>query len=547
MLQIGLDYLLGDAVNFISMFVSISVGLYLLLLWKRQENRLMTDLPLVFGLSFLFATVNTVILFSISQGMIPDSLEIFKIRAFSVWLSVFPMSIVLLDVWAYRIKHRHRQILALEALYAISVCAFGSSTQLIMGLIIVLVLIVIIALTAMFVVTWRTGRLKEVRSDLMVFSMMGMIVSQLVLIPLEAQGMAFIAHTLRGISTFIAGLALSNPWFRRNKREKASEPQESTSVGIKTHIARSRLLSLALLLLPLFYIFREIDIYIWNVDETAINVMPSKILSVLVLLGIFWYLRHHEFKPVLGLSTVHLKALVLLGIGFAVFEYFMVNIVSTFIYTGLVDSSVGAEFVIAMDSFLIVYNLALFFINAIFEETYFRGVTYHGFKERVGVNRAIVAAAIIFGFWHIAWPIQEFIQTGIFPVGEAFVKVAFSGLLGGLFSVWYVKFSEEKSLMGPIAAHTLINYLNEGFKIVPDSIVEEGPDLSFLSPVHMAIGLSFFLIIFAAFYFFFWRNRMSSLWGDAPQEEVPVSETTDPDFISPEISPTLRSKYRSGL
>ncbi len=547
MLQIGLDYLLGDAANLVSIIVSIIVGAYLLLLWKRQENRLSTDLPLAFGLSFLFAAINPIILFSISQGLIPNTLEIFKIRAFSVWLSVFPMSIVLLDIWAYRIKHRHRQILLGESLYAISVSTFGPSEQIIMTLIIVLVLIVILALTAMFAVTWRTGRLKEVRSDIMVFSMVLMIISQLVLIPLQTQGLAFIAHIIRGVSTVIAGLALSNPWFRRQKTVRPSETLDSSVSRVKNRVASSSLLSLALLLLPVFYIFREIDIYIWNVDETVINVMPSKILSVLVLLGIFWYLRHHEFEPVLGLTTFHLRALVLIGICFAVFEYFLVNIVSTVIYTGLLDSSVAAQFTIAMDSFLIVYNFALFFINAIFEETYFRGLTYHGFKERFGINRAIVAAAIIFGFWHIAWPIQDFVKTGIFPASEAFVKVAFSGILGGLFSVWYVKFSEEKSLMGPIAAHTLINYLNEGFKIVPASIAEDGPDLSFLSPTHMVIGLVFALSIFIVCYIIFWRYRISSLMRDDSMDEPSIDKSEDPDFVSPEISPTLRRKYRSKI
>ena len=537
--------MLGDIANLLSIMVSICVGIYLLHLWKRQETRLMSDLPLAFGLSFLFAAINAGILFAISQGILFDSLDVFRFRALSVWLSVFPMSIVLLDVWAYRFKHRHNQILALETLYAVSVCALGPTQQLIMGLIIILVLVVIVALTAMFVITWRTGRLKEVRSDLMVISMIIMIISQVIIIPLEAQGLVFIVYALRGGSTFLAGIALSNPWFRREQQEEIdTETSGGFLVKIKRHLADSSLLSLALLLLPIFYVFREIDIYIWNVDETAINVMPSKVLSVLVLLSIFWFLRNKEFKPILGLTTFHIRALVLIGIGFAVIEFLLVNVVSTIIYIGFIDSSAIAQFVIAMDSFLLFYNFALFFINAVFEETFFRGLTYHGFKERVGINRAILASAIIFGFWHIAWPIQEFVQTGIFPVSEAFVKVAFSGILGGLFSVWYVKFSEEKSLMGPIAAHTLINYLNEGFKMVPATIVEEGPDLSFFSPIHMAIGLAFALLVFIVCYIIFWKFRIETPDGETP--EILLTQEEDPDFISPTISPALWRKYKSG-
>ncbi|MGY5852100.1 MAG: CPBP family intramembrane glutamic endopeptidase [Candidatus Thorarchaeota archaeon] len=548
MLQIGLDLILGDAANFASMCASIFVGFYLLLLWRRQENRLLTDLPLAFGLSFLFASINTIILLSTGYGLLPDTLGIFRIRAFSVFLSVFPMSIILLNVWLYRFQHRHRQILAAEVVYSLAVCAFGPSESIIMILIILVVLIVIVALTSMFIITWRTGRLKEVNSGLLVLSLLLMVVSQVALIALQSQGLSFIAHIIRGISTILAGLALGNPLYRwRESRTKdVSSEKESTpsfQTRLKSRLAQSSLLALTLVFVPLFYFIRDLDIYLWNVDETAINVMPSKVISLTILLAIFWYLRNEEFKPVLGLNKVHIRWLVILGVSWAVAEYILVNVVSTAIYVGFIDSGVEVQFIIAMDAFLIVWNFALFLINAVFEETCFRGLTYHGFKGRFGVNKAIIAAAIIFGFWHICWPIQEYIQTGVFPVSDVFVKVVFSGILGGIFSVWYVKFSEEKSLMGPIAAHTFINYLNEGFKLTPAA--EAGPDLSFLSPVHMAMGLSIVLAIFIISYIVFWRTRMTDFWGGEESEDPIPEEPIESDFISEEVSPLLQRKYKS--
>lgn len=252
-------------------------------------------------------------------------------------------------------------------------------------------------------------------------------------------------------------------------------------------------------------VLRHIDVFVLNIDEFWTNIVVCKVLSLVILLGIFWKYRKEEVETVLGLSKYRLRGNIILGLALGITIIMMSNVVSLFVYS-IIDPSVPIVFSILLSPPMLLYTFVFFAINAVYEETLFRGLLQNGFRERFGPSLGIFLSATVFGFWHLVWPLQTAIETGVFPLSDAIVKVVFSGILGAVFGIYYEKFSGRKTLVATITAHTLINYINEGFKVAFDTVTE-GPDLSFLNPIHMGIGLVLVLGTFIVLSAVFWKYR----------------------------------------
>jgi hypothetical protein len=103
------------------------------------------------------------------------------------------------------------------------VALLGPSEAFIMNLTIPLLFIISIAMMGTFVITWKTGRLKEVRSELLVLSMILMLVSQALRVPLMLTPLFYIPDViLIGSMTFL-GLGFGNPWQARKSKQSTKE------------------------------------------------------------------------------------------------------------------------------------------------------------------------------------------------------------------------------------------------------------------------------------------------------------------------------------
>lgn len=200
-------------------FLAFCLSIYLFFLWKKQANRLYTDLPLMFSIIFISSAVSQVLQALPLLGVIGDSVEMFRIRAFVVLVMVVPMVIVLLTVLAPRLKRHYNKITAAFAVYWIAATLLGTSREQIMTMVIPFLLVLMVGWLVMFTITWKTGRLKEVRSDLMVFATILSIISQGGKIAMMAMGIGFVADIITAISVITYTVAMVNPWY---KREMAS-------------------------------------------------------------------------------------------------------------------------------------------------------------------------------------------------------------------------------------------------------------------------------------------------------------------------------------
>ena len=284
-------------------------------------------------------------------------------------------------------------------------------------------------------------------------------------------------------------------------------------------LAQIGLIPLGITMVMIGVVLRHVDVFVFCLGDTWMNILPCKVLSLIILLGVFWKYRRNEIESVLGLSNNNLRYHLILGAVIGIGIILASNIISTLVYYFVFDSSIPIHFSILLGPDMLVYSFIFFAINAVYEETLFRGLLQNGFREKVGPNRAILYSAIVFGFWHLVWPLQTFLLEGVFPVQTAAVMVIFSGLLGAVFGICYEKFTLRKSLVITIVAHTFINYLNESFKVAFDTVTQ-GPDLSFINSLHMAIGLICTLGTFAFLIVFFIKYNLGQIKDWVEQKDL---------------------------
>lgn len=193
----------------IGVLLSLFAGLYLLAFWYRQEGRLYTDMPLMFGVTLIATALNLLVQSLTTLGVVLDTMETLRIRALLIGGAVIPMVVMLLIIWVRRLARFHPHMISLTILYWTGVSFLAPTEPLILGLLIPLLFVVSIAMMATFAVTWKTGRLTEVRSDLILLAMVFIFISQGARLALTAAGWAFVSDTLNILSAATLSIGLT--------------------------------------------------------------------------------------------------------------------------------------------------------------------------------------------------------------------------------------------------------------------------------------------------------------------------------------------------
>ncbi len=275
-------------------------------------------------------------------------------------------------------------------------------------------------------------------------------------------------------------------------------------------LARASLFSLSLVMLSIGVAWRIVDIFVLGLGGTSLNILPSKIFPLSILLLVFWVYRRSEISSILGLSRERIRAHITIGLILGI-SFFVVGVVIPSLIGAALNDPPSTLTVHMPYADILWYEFLFLFVNAIMEETLFRGILYHGFLTRTTINRSMVLSAIVFGFWHICWPFANG-KTGLSLLSDIFVSVVFSGILGLFFSIYYVKFTSASSLAGPIVAHTLVNFLNESFKIGSTSSIQ-GPDTPLSNPLQIALTGVFFLLTVLALSTLLYKYKIEQIIG----------------------------------
>lgn len=208
-MQVPLD--LPVIANLATATLSIVLSIYLFSLWYKQENHLYTDLPLMFSITFISHGVHNVIRILAEVGIYETTLEFFRIRSLIILGTTLPVLGLILHIWLPRFRRYHMRTLKFFTFYWCIVALLGPSEQIIMLLHIPFVIVFLTGMLVTFFITWKTKRLKEVRSDLMVVSSLVGIVGQIV------ASIAVLSNIVAAVATLIATFALANPWYRKDQ------------------------------------------------------------------------------------------------------------------------------------------------------------------------------------------------------------------------------------------------------------------------------------------------------------------------------------------
>ena len=201
-------------IGMVAGLASLATSCYLLYRWKKYPNRLLTDMPFLFGIITLLMAGNQIFMNLIAIGYIPDTLEIFRIRAVLIGGILLPLVLLLLHIWLPRYRKYYPHAIIAFAAYWVGASLLAPSREIIMIMDIPLLLAALVVMIATFAITWKTGRLKEIRSDLLILGMLLMFISQVTKVWLLSVGLGYIPDMLTSLGTIALALGVVNPWYK---------------------------------------------------------------------------------------------------------------------------------------------------------------------------------------------------------------------------------------------------------------------------------------------------------------------------------------------
>ncbi|TFG34584.1 hypothetical protein EU527_02450 [Candidatus Thorarchaeota archaeon] len=231
-MQSGIEFVLIS--NAVTILISASVGIYLLRIWLHQSTRLITDLPLVFAITTISQAFQTFVLVLPFVGLLEASMNLFRLRSIIIGGSIIPIIGALLQIWLPRIEKYHNRILASVTLYWMFIALLGSTESIIMVLTIPIIVIIALMMMVTFIITWKTGRLKEVRSEVMIAAIPFALVSQISRVPLLTTPLFYVSDIFLALSLLITAFAFTNPWKTRESRSSNDIKEHSNVESILT-------------------------------------------------------------------------------------------------------------------------------------------------------------------------------------------------------------------------------------------------------------------------------------------------------------------------
>ena len=286
---------------------------------------------------------------------------------------------------------------------------------------------------------------------------------------------------------------------------QSDNPESEERGSFWSHLS---LVRLSIIILAIGATWRIIDVLVLGLGNTWLNPLPSKLFPLLIMFFIFHTYRKNELESTLGISRNQLKSQLFMGLLIGFILSVGIDIGGTLVYTIFIDPSYPLLVHSPLLS-LLVYNLFFFFVNAVFEESLFRGLLQNGFKTQYSPVRAILFSAVIFGVWHAVWPLVNWTAAEDI-LTQTLIIVFSTTLLGIFFGIYYEKFSSGQTLTGPIITHTIINFVNESFKIGPEPAIQ-GPDILFANSVILMISFTLFFILFPILIIVSWKYRVEDV------------------------------------
>jgi uncharacterized protein len=221
----------------------------------------------------------------------------------------------------------------------------------------------------------------------------------------------------------------------------------------------------SLVLLAISLLLRIVDIFIMRLHEVWGEILLSKALGFLAIVGYLWFTR--QGLRTIGWHARHVGRSVSISVVVTAFALFAAY-ASEYTYLAFqgqqptlmmmahnqsIVPNVLFKGGIAFGLWLILGNC----VNSLMEEGLFRGVMISHFGARMSLPLANMLQALLFGLWHIVWPWYYSIagkMNANQAIATAIVYVITAGLTG-LF--WGYLFIKTNNLWSSWISHTIVN------------------------------------------------------------------------------------------
>ena len=208
-------------------------------------------------------------------------------------------------------------------------------------------------------------------------------------------------------------------------------------------------------------VFKIFDVFVFNIDERLGEIIISKSLGFLLILGYLWFVGksvtsiglHRKYAKealIIGSSGIILILLFSYGLQFGVLAGAGKD--PSLVFTAI-DPTAGVTGGAAFALFLLLGN----FINSFMEEGLFRGVMLRHFRVSLSFWRANFLQAAFFGIWHLNWPIKQYLAGQLDAGGlasQSLMILFATGIVGFAMGYLYLK---TGNLWGPWIMHTINN------------------------------------------------------------------------------------------
>jgi len=208
-------------------------------------------------------------------------------------------------------------------------------------------------------------------------------------------------------------------------------------------------------------VFKIFDVFVFNIDERLGEIIISKSLGFLLVLGYLWFVGksvtsiglHRKYAKealIIGSSGIILILLFSYGLQFGVLAGAGKD--PSLVFTAI-DPTAGVTGGAAFALFLLLGN----FINSFMEEGLFRGVMLRHFRVSLSFWRANFLQAAFFGIWHLNWPIKQYLAGQLDAGGlasQSLMILFATGIVGFAMGYLYLK---TGNLWGPWIMHTINN------------------------------------------------------------------------------------------
>lgn len=232
---------------------------------------------------------------------------------------------------------------------------------------------------------------------------------------------------------------------------------------------------------------RSTEIFVPGLDRLPDKTIVSRVLGLFLVLGYLWTLR--KSNPSIGLHAKNFNQAFLIGglslvtlyVGLYTIQFY--RLTSAGETPRLVFAAINKETGTMGGLYFTLFFLFGQIVNALTEETIFRGVMLPHFMQRFKFWQANTLQAFLFGLAHLVWPIstllggQATVEDGIAEAGP----LIFATFIGGL--VFGYLYYRTNSLWTAIFAHLIDNAAGLFFHIQTANRINAETDILMMASI----------------------------------------------------------------